>query len=196
MRFLERIVLLETMEKTLMKRAVLLALVASIIALPAAADVAWRDGKWRVELAGGTGIHSGGSDRSGDYMLRATVEYEIPATSRCTLGLRLLPLFVYEQDERDEDMVWGAGVGLGARIYTVADEYRGFFAEVGAHALGHKHRIADNSSSINFLTGVGVGYKCKAGWHTVARWEHISNANLGRNNAGANLVSLGVGFTF
>ncbi len=179
-----------------MKRTVLLALVVAMITLPVAAEAAWCDGKWRVELTGGTGIHSGGSDRSGDYMLRAAVEYEIPATARCTLGLRLLPLFVYEQNERDEDTVWGAGAGVAARIYSVADEHRGFFAELGAHALGHKRRIADNSSNINFLTGVGVGYKCKAGWHTVARWEHISNANLGRDNAGANLVSLGVGFTF
>lgn len=179
-----------------MNRILILVFLVGSCALPAAAGVAWREGHWRLELTGGPGIYSGGNDRSHDYMLRGSVEYEVPAGSRCTLGLRLLPLFVYEQHERNEDTVWGAGLGVGARIYSVADEYRGLFAEIGAHALGHVHRITGNSSNINFMTGAGLGYKCKAGWHAVIRWEHISNANLGRNNAGANLITLGVGYTF
>ncbi len=167
-----------------------------VCAMPASAELQWCEGRWQLELAGSAGIHSGGASRSGDYMLKALVEYETPFSSRCTLGLRLLPLFVYDQDCRGADTVWGAGVGLGVRVYSVANEYRGWFAEGGVHALGHKNRFAGNSSNINFLTGVGAGYKCKAGWHGVLRWEHISNANLGSDNSGANVVTLGVGYAF
>ncbi len=167
-----------------------------LCALPAAGELQWRDGRWQLELSGSASIHSGGSSRSGDYMLRGLVEYEKPFSSRCTLGFRLLPLFVYEQDERGEDTVWGAGAGLGLRVYSVADEYRGWFVEGGAHVLGHKNRIVDNSSNINFLTGLGVGYKCSAGWHGVLRLEHISNANLGRYNSGVNMLTLGLGYAF
>jgi len=170
--------------------------VCVLAVLPASAELQWKDGRWQLELSGSAGIDSGGSDRSGDYMLRAMVEYEVPFSSHCALGLRALPLFVYEQDEECEETVWGAGAGLGLRLYSVADEYRGWFAEAGAHAIGHKNQIADNNSNINFLTGVGVGYKCKAGWHSVLRFEHISNANLGSDNSGVNVLSLGVGFAF
>ena len=180
-----------------MKRMIItFAVLALTISLPALAELQWCDGKWQLELSGNIGTDSGGSDRSGDYMLRTMVEYEVPFSSHFTLGLRALPLFVYEQDERCEETVWGAGAGLGLRLYSVPDEYRGWFAEAGAHVLGHKHQIADNDSNINFLTGIGVGYKCKAGWHSVLRFEHISNANLSEDNSGVNMLSLGIGFRF
>jgi hypothetical protein len=164
--------------------------------VPAHAEIAWGDGSWQLELSGGPGTKLGSSDRTGDLLFKGTVEYEIPATKHLTLGLRLLPLFVLEQDGASDDTVYGAGAGLGGRLYCKASEYKGFFAEANVHALGHKNRIAGNSSNINFLTGLGVGYKFQQGWHTVLRWEHISNANLGEENAGMDAVTLGVGFTF
>ncbi len=180
-----------------MSRICILILCGFVLAsIPAAAELQWRDGRWQLELSGAAGIDSGSSDRSGDYMLKAMVEYEVPFASHLSLGLRALPLFVYEQDERGEDTVWGGGAGLGLRLYSVADEYRGWFAEANVHALAHKHRFADNSSNINFLTGLGVGYKCKAGWHSVLRWEHISNAGLADDNSGVNVLSLGIGYAF
>lgn len=178
------------------KRYVCMFVVCLLSAMPAMAELQLRDGRWQLELSGSAGIDSGGEERSGDYMLKTTLEYEVPFSSHLALGLRALPLFVYEQDDSDEDTLWGGGLGLGLRLYSVADEYRGWFAEAGAHALGHKHQFAGNSSNINFLTGLGVGYKCKEGWHSVLRWEHISNANLGEHNSGVNLLSLGVGFSF
>ena len=178
------------------KICVCLFIVGVLSALPARAELQWREGRWQLELAGSTGVDSGGEKRTGDYMFKAMLEYEVPFSSHLTLGLRTLPLFVYEQEERGEDTVWGGGVGLGLRLYSVADECRGWFAEAGAHALGHKHRFAGNSSNINFLTGLGVGYKCKEGWHSVLRWEHISNANLGDHNSGVNVLSLGIGYAF
>lgn len=179
-----------------MKRMVVMMAVTLLCALPAMGELKFCEGKWRLELSGGPGINTTGSDRSGDFILKSTVEYELPLSSHGTLGLRALPLFLYEQQERGEDTVWGAGLGVGGRIYSVADEYRGWFAEANAHMLGHKHQISGNGSNINFLTGIGVGYKCKAGWHSVLRWEHLSNANLDSDNKGANVITMGVGFTF
>ena len=180
-----------------MKRIIIVCTVfIAAITSPAMAELQWCDGNWQLELSGSGVLDSGSSDRSGDYMARAMVEYEVPFSSHFTLGLRALPLFVYEQDEHGEETVWGAGAGLGLRLYSVPDEYRGWFAETGAHVLGHKHQISDNDSNINFLTGVGVGYKCKAGWHSDLRFEHISNAGLGSDNSGTNMLSLGIGYRF
>ena len=176
--------------------ALCLALVFLMAATPATAEILWNEGMWRLELSGGPGTSLGSKDRSGDFLVKGTVEYEIPATPHLSLGLRMIPLFVYEQKERGEDTVFGAGAGLGARLYSVASEYRGVFAEVNVHALGHKNRFDGNSSNVNFLTGVGLGYKFQQGWHTVLKYEHISNANLGRHNRGADIITLGLGFTF
>ncbi len=120
----------------------------------------------------------------------------MPATPHLTLGLRVLPCFIYEQSGRDKDTVWGAGAGVGGRLYASASEYRGLFGEVNFHALGHEHRFAGNGSNLNFLTGLGIGYKFVEGWHTVVKWEHISNANLDEDNSGVDTVVLGVGYTF
>ena len=180
-----------------MKKTCFFLLVVSIFTtLPVAAEMKWCDGKWQLELSGSAGIDSGEEERGGDYMLKAMLEYEVPFTSHLTLWLRALPLFVYEQEERDDETVWGGGLGLGLRLYSVADEYRGWFAEAGAHALGHKHEFSGNSANLNFLTDLGIGYKCKAGWSSVLRWEHISNANLSEHNSGVNVLSLGIGYTF
>lgn len=162
----------------------------------ASAEECCKVGAWRIELSGGPGSTLGGNDRSGDFFIKGVVEYEIPTTPHLALGLRLLPFFVYEQNERHEDTVWGAGAGVGGRLYSVKNEYRGLFAEVNVHALGHKNQIADNDSNINFLTGAGVGYKFQGGWHSVLKWEHISNANLSGKNTGADVITLGIGYTF
>ncbi|NLV44822.1 MAG: acyloxyacyl hydrolase [Candidatus Hydrogenedentes bacterium] len=171
------------------------AFVVSISLLfPLTANAGFENGSWRLELSGGPGFTVGGRDREGDYLLKGTVEYEIPTTPHLSLGLRILPLFVYGQD--DGDTVYGGGGGVSARLYAVKSEYRGLFAEGSAHIIGHENRIAGNSSNLNFLTGLGVGYKFAKGWHTVLKWEHISNAGLGEANSGADTVTLGFGYTF
>lgn len=175
-------------------RLVLTALVAAGLASAAGADIKFDQGRWRLELSGSAGIHSGSTDRGGDILATGSLEYEFPASKRTTLGLRLLPLFMYAQD--DDDNVLGAGFGLAGRIYQHAEEYRGWFGELELSALGHDDKFEGNSANLNFLTGVGVGYKFKSNWHAALRYEHISNAGLGENNAGANTVGLAVGFTF
>ncbi|MBP8131023.1 MAG: acyloxyacyl hydrolase [Candidatus Hydrogenedentes bacterium] len=170
-------------------------LLASLLAAATAgADVTFSEGHWRLELSGGAGIHSGSTDRQGNTLVTGSVEYEFPATARTTLGLRLLPLLIYDQD--DYATAVGGGIGLSGRLYQHAQEYRGWFGELEASAVGHDGKIRGNSASVNFLTGVGVGYKFKSNWHATLRYEHISNAGLGKNNAGANSIGLAFGYTF
>lgn len=167
-----------------------------LCAFYADAGMQWGDGLWRLEISGGPGITSGGTDRDGDLLLKGTLEYEIPAAPHLSLGLRVLPLFVYDQNDRHADTVWGAGAGFGGRLYTKAGEYRGLFAEANVHVLGHDNQFASNSSNLNFLTGLGLGYKFASGWHAVLKWEHISNANLSEHNSGVDTLTMGVGYTF
>ncbi|MBI2431700.1 MAG: acyloxyacyl hydrolase [Candidatus Hydrogenedentes bacterium] len=163
---------------------------------PAQGELQFDEGMWRLELSGGTAYHSGRRSRSGDLQLIGEVEYEVPAAERCTLGLRLLPLFVYDQDDADEDTVWGGGVGLAARYYQVPGEYRGWFGELGAAVLGHSGNINGNDANFNFMLGAGVGYQFKNNWHAALKVNHISNAGLSDDNAGANTVNLAVGYRF
>lgn len=165
-----------------------------------------KEGMWRLELSGLTGVYSGSTDRGGDFTLTGAVEYEIPAGTRTTLGLRLLPLFLYDGQEVDRefwrcerddaDTVWGGGVGVAGRIYTKAEEYRGFFLEGTANALGHDGKIAGNSANLNFLLSIGGGYQWKCGASVAVRYEHISNAGLANDNDGANSVGLALGYRF
>ena len=179
---------------------------------PAHAGIDLEEGMWRVELNNDFGVHQGSQDRSSDYSINGIVEYEVPATPRTTLGLRLMPLFVYTQDEEEDDYrffdrifhddddsgetVWGGGFGLGGRIYSVKDEYRGWFGEVGVTALLHSNEFNGNNSNINFISVFGVGYQFKADWHVQLHYQHISNASLGSENSGANSLGLGVGYRF
>lgn len=155
-----------------------------------------RSTKLNLELSGGPDIELGGTDRSGDFLLKSIVEFEKPVGSHFSLGLRLLPLFLYEQKNRGDDTVWGGGLGFGVRFYFEKESYRGFYLEANTHAIGHKGRIEGNSSNLNFLSAFGVGYGFQNGLHTVLRYEHISNAGLGRRNRGADVITLGVGFRF
>lgn len=186
---------------------------ALVPASQSAAEVQFNEGHWRLELSGGLGIDSGSEDRSGDVLIQGSAEYEFPATRRLTLGLRLLPIMVYTQDDESKDHRWhdwwhhedrpddgdtvvGAGFGFTTRVYQKAEEYRGLFFEVEAMALLHGGEFDGNNSNFNFLTGAGIGYKFKNDWHTVLKYEHISNAGIGEHNRGTNLISLGVGYSF
>lgn len=183
-----------------------------LCSLPANAALDIESGHWRLELNNDFGIHQGSRDRSSDYSANLVVEYEVPVTGRATLGLRLMPLFIYSQDdERDAELlhrwladdryedggsVFGAGVGIVGRIYQVKDEYRGFFGELAVSALLHENEFNGNNSNLNFLTSIGVGYQFKSDWHIQLHYQHISNASIGSRNAGTNTVGIGVGYRF
>lgn len=181
-----------------------LLLLILVIQENARGEMRFNEGRWRIELSGAAGIHSGPNDRKGDYMVTGTVEYEFPATQKCTLGLRLMPMFIYGQDHPDRDWderyydgatLWGGGVGIAGRLY-VKENYQGLFFEIEANALAHDNKITGNSSNVNFLTGAGMGYKFNEHWHAVVKYGHISNAGFGADNSGANVVGLGFGYTF
>jgi hypothetical protein len=95
----------------------------------------------------------------------------------------------------DED-VYGIGFGPALRIYQEKEKRRGWFAELSVTALLHTPQIEGNSSSLNFSSDFGVGYKFKNKWHVSGHLRHISNASLGDKNAGANGVGIGIGFSF
>ncbi len=177
---------------------------------PSASAGNFSDGRWRLELSGGPALDAGSRDRNGDWMLTGYVDYEIPTTRHTALSLRAAPLFVYAQDEEHndfwkdvfddeydwDDTVWGGGVGLAYRIYQKGGAYEGFFFEGEALALAHTNRIEGNGSSVDFLTGLGIGYQFGSHWSTILRFEHISNAGLADFNSGVNALRLGIGYRF
>lgn len=153
------------------------------------------EGRWRTEMGVSTGFHSGRRDRSGDVVVKGSIEYEWPVFERCALGLRAYPLFLYKQNDPSETL-WGGGVGAVGRVYQVAGERRGWYGEGGAAVLGHTNHIEGNSGSINFMLEAGVGYHFRNDWHVALQVMHISNGGTSDDNAGANSVGLAVGFTF
>ncbi|HPO13808.1 MAG TPA: acyloxyacyl hydrolase [Candidatus Hydrogenedentes bacterium] len=154
------------------------------------------DAAWQLSITGSGGLPTSSehADRGGDGMLTGTVDYEIPVMAYGSIGPRIMPLFLYFQSHGD--VVWGMGGGLMSRVYTVKNEQRGFFIEGEALVLGHINKFHDDTSYVDFITGGGVGYKCKANWHALVKFEHISNAGMGEDNAGVNTLGLSVGYTF
>lgn len=166
-----------------------------IVAEPAQAGLDISEGHWRLELRGGTGIHQGSRDRTGDTFVLGGIEYEVPASRHGTLGLRLLPLMVYEQED-SSDQVLGAGLGLTGRIYQRGEIYEGLFVEIEANVLLQEDVLEGNSAHVNFLTGAGLGYQFGAHFSAALKYQHISNAGLSEHNAGANSVAVSLGFRF
>jgi hypothetical protein len=156
----------------------------------------FKEGNWRLELSSTAGFSSRTRDRRGDVFTNLIVEYEVPLSDRFTLGLRILPAFLYAQGSGGDPSFYGAGFGLAPRVYQHKEDHRGFFAEVQGHVIIHNNKLRGNTGGANFLTGAGVGYKFKNDWHTVFKIEHISNAGLASRNAGANLLGIGFGYTF
>jgi len=187
-----------------------LLILSSISPLPLAAqdEGYFHQGWWRVEAGLAAGTYSGLVSRSGDLMGTGIVEYEGPLTRRVTLGLRLMPLFIYDEESNSLEQedgtslriggntLFGGGFGLSARIYSIPKEHRGLFAETGGTALFHSNRLEGNGSNINFLTGVGLGYKFVNRWHAVFKYEHISNAGFSDRNQSANVTGFGIGYSF
>lgn len=152
------------------------------------------EGSWRAEVNLGTGIHSGRQSRSGDMLVGGNIEYEFPIYARTTLGLKAYPLFTYNQD--GGGTVVGGGLGLGARHYFAGDDRSGWFGEGTVGLMGHSNEFNGNSSNINFMTGLGLGYQFENDWHVTAQFHHFSNAGFGDTNSGTNVLGLGIGYSF
>ena len=165
---------------------------------PQAEDVLhWADSHWRLEFQGAGGVHSGSIDRIGDSYFTGSIEYEVPAFKRSSFGLKLLPLFVYDESVGAGSTIYGGGIGITHRIYEHAETRSGFFADIGISALLHSDEFLGNGSQLNFLSEGGIGYKwTDSPWHLSVKASHISNASLDRDNAGINAVLLAAGYTF
>jgi len=194
---------------------------AVVLGFSTAAHADFQDGRWRLQVRVQTGVDSGGVERSGDVLALTTVEYEVPLTSHVCYSLKLDPVFAYGQesrdintildskrgvdldkidfdfdDERGGDTVVGAGFGLGLRVYQKAEEKRGIFLDLGVHTLLHAGEFNGNTSNINFMSGLGLGYQFKNGLSTQLHFDHISNAGLGDENSGTNVFGVGFGYRF
>jgi hypothetical protein len=151
-------------------------------------------GWWKAEVTGGLGLDITTIDRGGDILGTIVVEYEFPAGSRFTLGLRLIPLLLYEQDE--DETIWGGGFGVASRYYFREREYRGWYIELEGHSIVHEKKISANTSNFNFLIGGGLGYRFRNDWHGAVKFEHISNGGLGTRNQATNTISFALGYSF
>lgn len=176
------------------------------------------EGRWRLQINAQTGIDSGSTERTGDVLALTTVEYEVPVTGHVAVDLKIHPFFAYTQDNLDAkdffegdfknavkdlwsfdeggDTVWGGGIGVGTRIFQVKDEQRGIYLDLGLHVLAHAGRLNHDSSAIDFMSGLGLGYQFKCGINTELHFDHISNASLGDRNSGTNVIGLGLGYRF
>jgi len=131
-------------------------------------DFRFGDGRLRIELSGFGGVYSGKAERDDDSYATGSVEYEWPAYPHGTLALRAVPLFVYDQERHganDGDTIWGVALGMGTRVYQ-REDHTGFFGETGAAALYTSGYFNENSSCLNFMLDVGVGYQfAEKPWH-------------------------------
>ena len=177
----------------------LVVMVGALAGAAGADTLRWEDGRWRLEFTGMGGVYSGKVDREGDWYATGSIEYEVPAFDHATFGLRFYPLFWYEEDEDkrgDAGVIHGAAFGVAARYYQRAETRSGWFGELGVSALVHDEEFEKNSSQVNFLNELGLGYKWEEHWHVAVKWEHISNAGIGSRNSGVNGVGLAFGYTF
>ena len=151
------------------------------------------EGRFRLEIQAADVVHSKKEERGDDYFFSGSVEYEMPKGSRFTLGIRAYPLWYYSEPHP----IYGVAAGVVFRWYQHKDTYDGFYAEAGVAPLWHSHHFAGNSTRVNFLDELGVGYKfAESPWSVSLKYQHLSNAGLGSDNAGVNAISLGVGYTF
>ena len=167
------------------------------IALTATADGPTRDtGRWRLEAGGTNGVYSGRTDREKDYYFTGRIEYEYPVSPQFALGAKVLPLFIFHDDNRN-DTVYGIGIGVTARWYWNKETRTGLFNEISGSVLWHSREFENNNSRVNFLTEAGLGYAFPGTpWHVTAKLEHISNGGLRGKNQSVNGIGLAIGYSF
>lgn len=180
--------------------------VALLLALPApfavlahadeATHPSWKEGRWRLELAGFAGTNTASEPRSGDVSIMASVEYEGPIMKRLTLGPKFIPVFYYNPDVPGASDIYGVALGAELRFYSKAREYRGFFVEAGSDVLATLKKFDQNTATVNFIVEFGAGYAFKSGWHVALKFRHLSNAFLASKNSGADAVGVGLGYRF
>ena len=144
----------------------------------------------RTELSGGNTFTSDGVWLHDAYAVHA-LEVEWMVFGPLSMGLRLLPVIAYFGREP----IIGSGLGVTNRIYSARDG-TGFYVGLAACAVVHTDRFEGNSSNINFLSSIDMGYHFpRSRYRAGIKLEHVSNANLADHNRGWNGVSVLVGAT-
>lgn len=168
-------------------------------------DTGWlteniEQGWWRGEFASSTGtIGNQWPDREEDYLLLASADYEWPVGPRTTLAARGYPVFFYnlrgsEPDRTDH--IYGAGLGAALRFYSRQIRAKGLYFELSSAAVWHEEHLPSNGSSLNFLSGGGLGYDFGNDWAATVKILHLSNGGLDDENSGLNTAMIGISKTF
>ncbi len=156
----------------------------------------WDKGWLRIEGAAKTAWKSGHEQRAGDVGIRAIVDYEVPVRKHLTVSPRLMPFMYWDENNAGNNEIFAAGAGVSLRGYPKPYEYRKLYAELGGMIIGQTDTFKGNSSHFNFMEEIGVGYVFDSNWNVAFKLGHISNADLGRTNAGVNWASLSLGYSF
>lgn len=175
------------------EKGVLICVVVMLI-LPAVvhAETDITKGRFRLELSG-LGVIDAPGANDDNYMATFMGEYEFPVFPHGMIGFRVCPAFVYPGSET----VYGVGGGVDMRVYQRDTTFDGFFGEIGLTPLWLTDTFNDNTSRVQFLVDLGIGYKFPdSPWSIALKGQHVSNASLGDRNASINGVGLSVGFTF
>ena len=180
---------------TVVQGAIFLVFIGGLAAAEDGKALRWKDGLWRVEASSFAGLKSGRKSRTGDFNVNGTVEYEIPAGNRSTVGIRVHPLFLYEENLTNRS-IWGTAGGMTVRVYENAEFRRGFYGEAAGSVLWHSNEFRGNKSRTNFLVEVGLGYKFDNDWHVAVKGRHISNSGIASRNSGINGLGAAFGYTF
>ena len=144
----------------------------------------------RTEVSGGNTFTSDGVWLHDAYAVHA-LELEWMVFGPISMGVRLLPMLAYF----DREPIIGSGLGVTNRIYS-ARNGTGFYFGLASCAVVHAARFEGNSSNINFLSSIDMGYQFpRSRYRAGIKLEHVSNANLAEHNRGWNGVSLLVGAT-
>ena len=179
------------------------ALIASLslaIAIPAAAQSSWIDeGKVGVLahdvalLGDGT---EGGADIVGEVLFKSPGFLGFIGSPRPTLGISVNTNgntdFVYA------DLTWTATL-LEPGLQPQDDIYAGFFFGGAVHDGQLDHRVDDNKAlgtRALFHLGVLAGYQINPVNSIEFYFAHLSNAGLGKHNAGLNNIGARTGFKF
>jgi len=149
-------------------------------------------GRWRCEFTG-VPVYPGKHDRDGDFYFTGYIEREWMVTDHAAAGIHFYPLFVYH----DDGPFYGTAIGVDGRWYMDKATGTGWFLEAGESLLWTSDYFEGNSSRINFLSEVGVGYQCReTNWHVTLKFQHISNADTAAENDGVNGPALALGYRF
>jgi lipid A 3-O-deacylase len=179
------------------------ALTASLglaIAVPATAQSSWIDEAKVGVLAHDVGIFGdgteGGADIVGEVLFKSPSFLDLIGSPRPTLGVSVNTNgntdYVYA------DLTWSATL-LEPGLQPQDGVYAGFFFGGAVHDGELDHRVDDNKplgTRALFHLGVLAGYQINPLNSIEFYFAHLSNAGLGKHNAGLNNIGARTGFKF